>query len=137
MKQSLLALIITMPALAFGCNTAQSPTLDAINANLPTPTNLQTNIDIIDLEPGKFVPDTVLVSFKAGTSPERIQAIVAEIGGTVSSSSDSFTEIKLNNKNSSGANVKAAITKLQSYPEVKYAEPDGIITIPDCSKGPC
>ncbi|OYT18286.1 MAG: hypothetical protein CCU26_17590 [Nitrospira sp. UW-LDO-01] len=72
--------------------------------------------------PPRFVPNELLVKFKSGVSPDRIASVLKD------SQTDVITELQrgrlyhvriLDNQS-----VESTITRLTSYREIEYAEPN-------------
>ncbi len=72
--------------------------------------------------PSRFVPNELLVKFKSGVSPDRIASVLKD------SQTDVITELQrgrlyhvriLDNQS-----VESTITRLTSYREIEYAEPN-------------
>ncbi|MBL8076180.1 MAG: hypothetical protein JNL29_17595 [Nitrospira sp.] len=72
--------------------------------------------------PSQFVPNEVLVKFKSGVSPERIASILKDNRTTV------MTELQPRRlyhlRILDDRSVEATITRLTSYREIEYAEPN-------------
>lgn len=132
-----IAAFLTLTLLAFGCNSGKHPDmtapLDKNNTNNEEPIASATPTNTL------YEPTTVLVSFKPGTPEMRIRQIAAEVGGSINHPLDNRTvyTVTLDNPAADGSSVPAAVNKLKAYPEVEISEQNSIITVPDCSTGPC
>jgi hypothetical protein len=100
-------------------------------ANIPNnyPGGSSTKI-INDPELGKVVANEVLVIVKEDTPATRVEQIVKEINGTISGRMAELNiwTVQLPPSNDA-SNIKEAIEKLKSYPEIELAAPDGVSTL--------
>lgn len=146
MSKTIFLTITALSFTAFSCNHAylegttqvNDDGAEVINANI-TPSSVPSptfNSPAETTPTPAYVPGEVLVSFKPGTTIARMQEIAAAVKGAIENPKvgQSSYLITLQNKN---ASVEAAVTKLKTFPEVTVAEPNGIITIPDCTNNPC
>jgi len=78
----------------------------------------------------KIISNEVLVSFYEGTEPDVIEKIVSEVNGEVVGVTLSLGVYQVKISDSSGySDVFKTIEKLQTYDEVKFAEPNAVVGI--------
>ena len=96
--------------------------------------------DIGELSPRdddrKFSDTTIIVSFKEAPTEAQLEEVKKICGGEVRNMMmDTIAVIKFEPKTSKA--IKVLADKLSQLDYVKSAEPDYIVELPDCSKGPC
>ena len=111
------------------CEFAPCPTTDPIKG---ADCELQKGQNLSD----NFVKGEVLVLFKEGVSLEEAGQVVKSFGLTIEDAG-SFNFIRSLLVKVPEGEEQMWICKVSSNPQVKSAEPNNIIQIPDCSKGPC
>jgi len=111
------------------CEFAPCPTTDPIKG---ADCDLQKGQNLSD----NFVKGEVLVLFKEGVSLEEAGQVVKSFGLTIEDAG-SFNFIRSLLVKVPEGEEQMWICKVSSNPQVKSAEPNNIIQIPDCSKGPC
>ena len=131
MKKILIVLLI-LAALLAGCMA---------KADEHAPDVVPTNKDDIgELSPRdddrKFSDTTIIVSFKEAPTEAQLEEVKKICGGEVRNMMmDTIAVIKFEPKTSKA--IKVLADKLSQLDYVKSAEPDYIVELPDCSKGPC
>ncbi len=82
----------------------------------------------------EYIPGKVIFGLKEGFTAQNAQEIASKVNAKIINSIPEINAYVLQ----VGVGEETKIIELiKNYPEVKYAELNGIIRIPDCSKGPC
>lgn len=78
-----------------------------------------------------ILSDTVLISFKKGTDPDRIRSVTDDISGKIIGTiiGLGIYQVRIPWNRADDTGVKAAITRLSGYSEVESASPDTILTV--------
>src|SRR3990170_4042241 len=69
----------------------------------------------------EYLPDEILIKFKEGVSQDTIDSIVMQVGGKVVRKFRLIPAIRLKIP---ADTVQSAISLLQRFPEIEYAEPN-------------
>lgn len=89
-----------------------------------------SNETINDPELGKIIANKVNIIVKEGTTATRIEEIVKEINGTISGRIAELNVWIIQLPPATDAsNIKTAIKKLETYPEIESAMPDSVTTL--------
>ena len=103
-------------------------TLEVSSVNIPTGFGSgQSTKTITDPELGTVIADEVDIITQPGISAERIQQIVREVGGTITGRISALNVWTITLPHTADAsNIKAAIAKFKTYPEIQDASPDPV-----------